>query len=352
MTSRANLSTFTPRSTSTSPALMQSATTTTIPSKSPASRSSTAPSARRISSTSRSYAQGGSGSAISRLAKSALSPGSSGETYVAYGMTQKLFQACSSQADYQVPQATQKGVPVPTTEAGEHLGVSDSWWYKEMYQWFPLEALLRLVYRKVTALFPAIIHDPPVLDAELESFTNSMCVFPPPELGLVPTFSTWSQITFLHMYLLTVRLRALPNRESFQTYSRHLIDHFSHNAEHRMDDLHDIGSRSIRNKYLKDLFVQWRGIIAAYDEGLIKGDAVLGAAVWRNLWKAEAVGPDGKELDWSRIALVVAYMRRVTAQLGRMEEADIVMELSGATGQESRIFGFSPLDRKMVEGMK
>jgi cytochrome b pre-mRNA-processing protein 3 len=154
------------------------------------------------------------------------------------------------------------------------------------------------------------------------------------------------------MYLLTVRLRALPNRESFQTYSRHLIDHFSHNAEHRMDDLHDIGSRSIRNKYLKDLFIQWRGIIAAYDEGLIKGDAVLGAAVWRNLWKAEAVGPDGKDLDWSKVAWVVAYMRRVTAQLARMDEADIVMELSGASGQESKIFGFSELDRRIVESSK
>jgi cytochrome b pre-mRNA-processing protein 3 len=154
------------------------------------------------------------------------------------------------------------------------------------------------------------------------------------------------------MYLLTVRLRALPNRESFQTYSRHLIDHFSHNAEHRMDDLHDIGSRSIRNKYLKDLFIQWRGIIAAYDEGLVKGDAVLGAAVWRNLWKAEATGPDGKELDWRKVAWVVAYMRRVTAQLAKMDEADIVMELSGASGQESKIFGFSPLDRKLVEGLK
>lgn len=172
------------------------------------------------------------------------------------------------------------------------------------------------------------------------------------ELGLAPTFSTWSQITFLHMYLLTVRLRALPSRESFQTYSRHLIDHFSHNAEHRMDELHDIGSRSIRNKYLKDLFIQWRGIIAAYDEGLIKGDAVLGAAVWRNLWKAEATGPDGKAVDWSKVAWVVAYMRRVTAQLGRMDEADIVMELSGASGQESKIFGFSALDRKLVEAAK
>ncbi|KAJ5668826.1 hypothetical protein N7462_009896 [Penicillium macrosclerotiorum] len=246
---------------------------------------------------SRSYSQG---SAVSRLARSATAPGASAETYIAYGMTQKLFEACSTQADYQIPQASQKGVPVPTTESGEHLGVSDSWWYKE--------------------------------------------------LGLAPTFSTWSQITFLHMYLLTVRLRALPNRESFQTYSRHLIDHFSHNAEHRMDVLHDLGSRSIRNKYLKDLFIQWRGIIAAYDEGLIKGDAVLGAAVWRNLWKASSAGPDGKEIDWTKVAWVVAYMRRVLAELAKMDEADIVFELG--SGKQSRLFGFSAVDQRLAEGSK
>lgn len=94
-----------------------------------ASRNATAKSllASSASSPARSYSQG---SAISRLAKSALSPGASAETYIAYGMTQKLFQACSSQADYQVPQASQKGVAVPTTESGEHLGTSESWWYK------------------------------------------------------------------------------------------------------------------------------------------------------------------------------------------------------------------------------
>ncbi|KAJ5707215.1 hypothetical protein N7488_007016 [Penicillium malachiteum] len=224
-------------------------------------------------------------------------PGAAAETYVAYGMTQRLFEACSNQADYKVPQATQKGVEVPLTASGEHLGTSDSWWYKE--------------------------------------------------LGLQPTFSTWSQITFLHMYLLTVRLRALPTRDSVQTYSRHLIDHFSHNAEHRMDVLHDIASRSIRNKYLKDLFIQWRGIIAAYDEGLVKGDAVLGAAVWRNLWKAESTGPDGEDIDWTKVAWVVAYMRRVLSELSKMQEADIVIELSKGTS-ESAIFGLSPVDKRMA----
>ncbi|CAI7586630.1 hypothetical protein N7533_007898 [Penicillium manginii] len=256
--------------------------------------SSTPPSTLLLPS--RSYSQG---SAVSRLARSASSPGAAAETYVAYGMTQKIFEACSKQGDYTIPQASQKGVEVPLTASGEHLGVSDSWWYKE--------------------------------------------------LGLTPTFSTWSQITFLHMYLLTVRLRALPYRDSVQTYSRHLIDHFSHNAEHRMDVLHDLGTRGIRNKYLKDLFIQWRGIIAAYDEGLIKGDAVLGAAVWRNLWKASATGPDGQEVDWTKVAWVVAYMRRVLFELSKMDEADMAFALSQGGGAESAIFGFNPVDKKMAE---
>ncbi|PWY93352.1 hypothetical protein BO94DRAFT_533094 [Aspergillus sclerotioniger CBS 115572] len=235
----------------------------------------------------------------SQLARAiAPRPGTTAETYVAYGMTQKLFEACSNQADYKIPQLSQKGAQVPKTSAGEDLGVGEGWWYEE--------------------------------------------------LGLVPTFSTWSQVTFLHMYLLTVRLRALPSHESLQTYSRHLIDHFSHNAEHRMDVLHGLSSRGIRNKFLKDLFIQWRGVLAAYDEGLIKGDAVLGAAVWRNLWKANHTAPDGNELDWSKIAQVVAYMRRVLSELSQVPEADLVFQLERQKGGSPGIFSYSDVDQKVV----
>jgi cytochrome b pre-mRNA-processing protein 3 len=117
-----------------------------------------------------------------------------------------------------------------------------------------------------------------------------------------------------------------------------------------MDVLHDIGSRSIRNKYLKDLFIQWRGIIAAYDEGLAKGDAVLGAAVWRNLWKANSVGADGDDIDWTKVAWVVTYMRRVLSELSKMQEADMVFALSKGSNQESGIFGYSPADKRMAGG--
>ncbi|CAG8399255.1 unnamed protein product [Penicillium salamii] len=240
----------------------------------------------------RSYSQG----KVSNLAKNFRRPGNAAETYVAYGMTQKLFESCSTQADYKILQASQKGVEVPKTEAGEDLGVGESWWYTE--------------------------------------------------LGLKPTFATWSQVTLLHMYLLTVRLRALPYRDSVTTYSRHLIDHFSHEAEHRMDVYHDLGSRTIRNKYLKDLFIQWRGIIAAYDEGLAKGDAVLGAAVWRNLWKGGQTGPDGEEIDWAKVAQVVVYMRRILAELAKKEEVDLVFALGDK--KDAGIFQYSESDRKLV----
>lgn len=146
------------------------------------------------------------------------------------------------------------------------------------------------------------------------------------------------------MYLLTVRLRALQNAESFQTHSQHLFDHFSHNAEHRMVTLHDLSSRGIRNRYLKDLFIQWRGVLAAYDEGLVKGDAVLGAAVWRNIWKASSTDHNGQEVDWVKIATVVGYMRRILSELAETSEADLAFAANGQTP----IFGLKKTDTSLA----
>lgn len=150
------------------------------------------------------------------------------------------------------------------------------------------------------------------------------------------------------MYLLTVRLRALPSVEAVRTHSQHLFDHFSHNAEHRMAALHGISSRSIRNKYLKDLFIQWRGILAAYDEGLVKGDAVLGAAVWRNIWKASPTGSQGEEINWTKVATVVAYMRRVLGELSKADEVDLIFVLGENSGGHPSIFGYNELDARLA----
>ncbi|KAI4257220.1 MAG: hypothetical protein LQ352_001718 [Teloschistes flavicans] len=188
------------------------------------------------------------------------------EPYVAYAVCEKLIKTCASQAEYSVPQRYEKGGVIPKTASGEDLGVGKGWWYEE--------------------------------------------------LGLTPTFTTWSQITFLHMYILHVRLRAFP-ASSAPTWHQHLLDHFFYTAEDRMVRDHNIAARGARNSYLKDLFVQWRGLLAGYDEGLVSGDAVLAAAVWRNVFK----GDEG--VDLRALAQVVSYTRGVVKGLEGMGDEEV-----------------------------
>ncbi|KZF21566.1 hypothetical protein L228DRAFT_231075 [Xylona heveae TC161] len=196
--------------------------------------------------------------------------GGTTETYVAYGATKALFTECARHADYNIPQLkgkTYRTEDVPKTAAGEDLGVGTGWWYES--------------------------------------------------LGLQPTFNTWAQITFLNMYLFTVRFRCFHPSHA-QAWHQHLLDHFFYAAEDRMADQHGLYSRGIRNKYLKDLFVQWRGAVAGYDEGLVKGDAVVATAIWRNIFKADP------EVDWTRVAQVVSYLRRVLKGLDGLPDDMVV----------------------------
>ena len=140
-------------------------------------------------------------------------------------------------------------------------------------------------------------------------------------LGLRPTFVNWAQITFLHMYLILVRLRCFPPNQ-FPLYSQHLLDHFFHMAEDRMISHHNISARSVRNKYLKDYFLQWRGLQAGYDEGLVKGDAVLAAAVWRNVFQAK------EDVDWRGVGDVVSYIRGCIKALEQIPD-DVVVSGGG-----------------------
>ncbi|KAI9879443.1 MAG: Protein cbp3, mitochondrial [Pleopsidium flavum] len=188
------------------------------------------------------------------------------ETYIAYGAAEQLMKECARQGDYSIPQSQEKGVEIPKTKDGEDLGVGTGWWYTE--------------------------------------------------LGLAPTFNTWAQVTFLHMYLLNARLRNFP-ADHAPAWHQHLLDHFFYEAENRMTVIHNVHARAIRNRYLKDLFVQWRGLTAGYDEGLVKGDAVLAAAVWRNVFKGD------EEVDLRRLGEVVSYMRRVLKTLDTVQDEAI-----------------------------
>lgn len=56
---------------------------------------------------------------------------------------------------------------------------------------------------------------------------------------------------------------------------------------------------------------------AGFDEGLCKGDAVLAAAVWRNLFDAK---PD---VDIELLAVITSYIRRVLSGLDKVSDETI-----------------------------
>lgn len=115
----------------------------------------------------------------------------------------------------------------------------------------------------------------------------------------------------LHLYLIIVRLRCL-DKPQWKAWQEQLVNHFFQNAEDLMQVNHGMSSRMIRSGHLNSLFMTWRGVMLAYDEGLVKGDAVMAAAVWRNVFGSR------EDVDMRHVAAVVSYMRRSVKQLDNM----------------------------------
>ncbi|KAJ0168095.1 3-oxoacyl-[acyl-carrier-protein] synthase, mitochondrial [Colletotrichum tanaceti] len=163
-----------------------------------------------------------------------------------------LYKACSSQALYHISEQDRAKDMVHMTTEGEEVGAPIGPWL----QYFDLQ----------------------------------------------PSFSSWSQATMLHMYLVVARMRCL-DREASRNLQHQFIDQFFFDCERMMHLNHGMTSSALRQRYLKEIFVQWRGLIAAYDEGVVKDDRVLAAAVWRNLFKSR------EDVDMRQVAAVVGWMR-------------------------------------------
>lgn len=196
------------------------------------------------------------------------------EPYAAFGSTERLFKQCLRQADYTVPNAMKKPPePAPKNEAEEDVGEGKGIWFASR-------------------------------DAG--------------GLELPVTFGTWAQVMILHMYILIVRMRSWSDAQQLRAWEQQLLDHFSYAAEERMDRYHGMAARGVRNKHLKDLWLQYRGVILSYDEGLARGDAFLGAAIWRSIFKAS------ENADVQDIALVVAYLRREVHRMETVPDTTVV----------------------------
>ncbi|KAI1358297.1 hypothetical protein F5Y08DRAFT_120876 [Xylaria arbuscula] len=197
----------------------------------------------------------------------------SSEPYRVVAATKEIYDACSKAAPYKIDPIAVKAGLIPKTEEGEDIGEGKGMW-----------------------------HD---------------------EFKLPPTFSTWSQVTMLHMYLVFARLRNL-DRDAARSWQAQLVDHFFFDAEERMDVNHGISSRALRGRYLKDLFVQWRGVVAAYDEGVVKGDAVLASAIWRNVFKGR------EDVNVRDLAATVSWMRLCLKMLDQMPDEALFIRAGSA----------------------
>ncbi|GAA5959909.1 hypothetical protein JCM3765_000639 [Sporobolomyces pararoseus] len=103
------------------------------------------------------------------------------------------------------------------------------------------------------------------------------------ECSLPPSFQTWFSITTLHVWLLSVRFRSLPSPLG-KTYVQEFINHMFIDMEYRIRGPYAVTQGRLIKGYMKDMLEQYHGSIAAYDEGLVRGDAVLAAALWRNMF--------------------------------------------------------------------
>ncbi|KAF8958679.1 hypothetical protein BDZ97DRAFT_1840847 [Flammula alnicola] len=180
------------------------------------------------------------------------------------------------------------------------LGISNALGYGSPKQMAGRRALA--FYEQICAIKP---------DEDKEFWQN--------ECYLPPTFQSWFTITNLHVWLLTVRLRALPAAHG-KHYHQALIDHFFIDIEDRIrtvlqppteptqpytfhtsfyvnpnappPDAKTPDGKPRRSSPAPDRIVtrqmkifkeQWAGMGLSFDLALVKGDMEMAGAVWRNL---------------------------------------------------------------------
>jgi cytochrome b pre-mRNA-processing protein 3 len=124
------------------------------------------------------------------------------------------------------------------------------------------------------------------ISSERETAQADILILPFLECGLPISYQSWMQITNLHIWLLSVRFRSLPAPLG-RTYIQEIVNHYFIHAESLMRGRYNIKQNRLIKGYMRDMLYQYHGANMGYDEGLVSGsDAVLAAAVWRNLFGA------------------------------------------------------------------
>ncbi|VVT57509.1 uncharacterized protein SAPINGB_P005731 [Magnusiomyces paraingens] len=135
------------------------------------------------------------------------------------------------------------------------------------------------------------------------------------DLQLPQTFAQQFQITALHVWMLFVRMRAMP-RTIGKEYQQKLVDTIFSDMEKRLSTELRIRSGSIIERYKKDFNLQLRGSVMSYDEGFFLDDATLASALWRNLFSGRP------EIDESFLEQLVHYIRTQLYVLQNISDFD------------------------------
>ncbi|KAL0576648.1 Serine carboxypeptidase 3 [Marasmius crinis-equi] len=180
------------------------------------------------------------------------------------------------------------------------------WWFDRLTTILGLNSDKQVAGRRAFVLYENLCVG--VADANQEFWQK--------ECDLPPTFQSWFTVTNLHVWMLTVRLRALPDPHG-KYYVQFLLDHFFLDIEDRIrailqpsippatpytpfssfyvnpnipkDGKLKRGSRAperLVTRQMKIFREQWMGMGMSFDLGLVKSDAELAAAIWRNLMGA------------------------------------------------------------------
>ena len=130
------------------------------------------------------------------------------------------------------------------------------------------------------------------------------------------TFNTWAMVSLLHIWILKTRLRRFPTKMASH-WNELITNLFFWEVEKTLDFEHQLDGTQ-RKANLDHYFKAWTGMIIALDEGLIKGDAKLAAALWRNLFDAKS------EVDPIVLAMLTLYVRREVARVAQFDDDILV----------------------------
>lgn len=131
-------------------------------------------------------------------------------------------------------------------------------------------------------------------------------------LELPENFNSWFLLNILHLWIYNCRMRA--EGPEAKEVMQSVFEHLWLDIELK---LAEAGAKRV-NGIVQRMVASYYGQFLAYDEGLYRGDAVLAAALWRNLLDAD------EDITPAKLEQLVIYVRRQLARISEAPTEDVI----------------------------